>query len=49
MNRFMNENWEEVMKEVSPPVIVAIQEGTKNIVNDFYAAIPYENILPTKD
>lgn len=45
MNRFLNENWRDILNELKPAVSYAIEEILKGIINRIFMKIPYEDIF----
>lgn len=41
MNVFLNENWRDIMKELNPAIVYAIEEVIKSIVNRIFNKVPY--------
>ncbi|XP_047098153.1 protein takeout-like [Schistocerca piceifrons] len=45
MNKFLNENWQEILKELQPAVEEAFGATFKEIVNRIYQRVPYKDLL----
>lgn len=45
MNKFMNENWEEIHKEVKPGIKKALGVALKEIASRIFSKIPYDDIF----
>ena len=45
MNRFMNENWREILKDVGPVLADALAEYIRQVLNIIYSSVPYENVF----
>ncbi|KAJ9577448.1 hypothetical protein L9F63_005949 [Diploptera punctata] len=43
MNRFMNENWKEIIKDVGPGMADALGEYIRQVLNNIYSLVPVEN------
>ncbi|XP_069689882.1 protein takeout-like [Periplaneta americana] len=46
MNRFLDENWREVVKDVGPYIADAIGQAIKQIISSIANLVPYDNIFP---
>jgi hypothetical protein len=46
MNDFLNENWKEVYKTMSPAIVEAFTQAMNIIVNNIASAIPFDVIYP---
>lgn len=44
MNRFLNENWRDILNELKPAVTFAIEEILKGIINRIFLKVPYDEI-----
>lgn len=45
MNKFLNENWRDILTELKPAVKLAIEELFKGIINRIFLRIPYNEIF----
>ncbi|KAJ9577445.1 hypothetical protein L9F63_005946 [Diploptera punctata] len=45
MNRFMNENWRDILKDVGPAVAEAVGEYIRLVLNSIYKSVPYEDVF----
>lgn len=45
MNQFLNENWRDILNELKPSIVFAVEEILKGIVNRIFAKIPYESVF----
>jgi len=45
VEEFLNSNWQDVMKEVAPPIVKAIVEAVVNDVKALYHAVPAEELM----
>lgn len=45
MNLFLNENWQDILKELKPAIVLAFEEILKGIINRIFAKVPYEEIF----
>jgi hypothetical protein len=48
MNVFLDENWREVYKELSPAVVTAFTEVITTILENLSALVPFEVGFPEK-
>jgi hypothetical protein len=48
MNQFLNDNWQEVLKDMRPAVSETIGETTKLIINNIFDLLPYNVVFPEK-
>ncbi|PSN34092.1 hypothetical protein C0J52_12947 [Blattella germanica] len=46
MNRFIDDHWERIFKDVSPAVVEATSKVTANIINRISAVVPYNDVFP---
>lgn len=46
MNDFLNENWQELTKELGPPIAEALSAATNHRVEALMRLVPYEDIFP---
>ncbi|XP_063235124.1 protein takeout-like [Bacillus rossius redtenbacheri] len=46
MNKFLNENWQDIFKEIKPSLEQTLQNVFKNIAEHFFSQIPYDHIFP---
>ncbi|XP_063224781.1 uncharacterized protein LOC134532292 [Bacillus rossius redtenbacheri] len=46
MNVFLNENWQEVHKEISPVVSEVVRKTLVNILQDISSVLPYDVMFP---
>lgn len=44
MNKFLNENWEEIVNELSPALAQAFGVAMKAVSNKILTQIPFEEI-----
>ncbi len=47
MNRFLNENWRDIIKEVAPPVADALATVFRQTVGAMAELVPFEYIFPS--
>ncbi|KAF6202890.1 hypothetical protein GE061_003297 [Apolygus lucorum] len=45
MNKFLNENWEEIMKELGPSISKGLSAGFKEISNRVFTRVPLSQIV----
>lgn len=45
MNRFLNENWEDILKELKPAIVDAFAQIFSSIVNSVFSRVSYEEIF----
>jgi hypothetical protein len=48
MNVFLNENWREAFKELSPTIFKVFSEVLSSLTNLIMASVPFDNIYPEK-
>jgi hypothetical protein len=46
MNRFLNENWREVARDLAPPFNEAISEVVERILANILKLVPYDEAFP---
>ena len=46
MNRFLNENWRELNKDIGPTIAEAVNQISLQIMENIYALVPYEEAFP---
>ena len=46
MNTFLNENWKELVRELTPPVSEAVNEVVKRVFTGISELVPYDEIFP---
>jgi hypothetical protein len=46
MNVFLDENWKDVYKELSPAVITAFSEVISSIINGIAGSVPFDVAFP---
>lgn len=46
MNVFLNENWQEILKELKPAISKAFGEAFRSIGNSVFSRIPLNQIAP---
>jgi hypothetical protein len=46
MNIFLNENWREVFKELSPTIFKVFTEVLSSTVDTINTAVPFNNMFP---
>ncbi|XP_075221719.1 protein takeout-like isoform X2 [Lycorma delicatula] len=46
MNRFLNENWQEIMKELGPAMAEALGEIFRRTLTSMAEVVPFKNIFP---
>lgn len=44
MNKYLNDNWEEVIKALGPAMSNALDDGYKSYMNSVLAKIPAQDI-----
>lgn len=42
-NRFLNENWEDIYKEIKPAFVEAIGKVVETVINNVFTKIPYKD------
>lgn len=47
MNRFLNENWKDIIKEVAPAVADALTEVYRATIGAMADLVPFEYIFPS--
>ncbi|KAJ9577446.1 hypothetical protein L9F63_005947 [Diploptera punctata] len=45
MNLVINENWQEIHKDLGPPVADGIAQYMENVINNIYSLVPIENVF----
>lgn len=45
MNRFLNENWQDILNELKPSVVEAFASIISNIVNSVFSKVSYDDIF----
>lgn len=45
MNQFLNDNWHDILTELKPAIVYAVEEILKGIINRIFAKIPYEDVF----
>jgi Haemolymph juvenile hormone binding protein (JHBP) len=48
MNDFLNENWQELTKELGPPIAEALSAATNHRMEALMRLVPAEDIFPEK-
>ncbi|XP_049942372.1 protein takeout-like [Schistocerca serialis cubense] len=48
MNKFLNDNWEEILKELRPTIEEVFSVAFKDISNNLFHKVPYNDIFPPK-
>jgi hypothetical protein len=48
MNMFLNENWRDAFKELSPTIFKVFSEVLDSLIHGMMAVIPFDNIYPEK-
>lgn len=46
MNTFLNENWREVVRDLTPPISEVISEVVKTILANIFELVPYDESFP---
>jgi len=46
MNTFLNENWRELVRDLSQPIGEAVIEVMKRILSNIFELIPYDETFP---
>jgi hypothetical protein len=46
MNEFLDENWRDVYKELSPAVVAAFTEVISAIINGIAGSVPFDVAFP---
>ncbi|XP_067005499.2 protein takeout [Anabrus simplex] len=46
MNKFLNENWRDVLKELKPGLESALGQLFKNLANRFFLKVPFNEVFP---
>ena len=44
MNMFLNENWQDILKELKPSITSALEQILETIINRIFAKVPYEEL-----
>lgn len=44
MNLFLNENWEDILKELKPSITEALSQIFSALINAVFAKVPYNEI-----
>lgn len=47
MNRFLNENWKDIIKEVAPAVADALAQVFRTTIGSMAELVPFEYIFPS--
>lgn len=45
MNRFLNENWQDILAELKPSIIDAFTQIFSGIINSVFSRLPYDDIF----
>lgn len=45
MNKFLNDNWSEILKEVHPSIEAALSQAFKEIANRIFRKVPFNQIV----
>lgn len=45
MNKFLNENWSDVVKEVGPGISKTLEEIITSIVKGYVENVPYDEVF----
>uniref|UniRef100_U5ETV6 Putative hemolymph juvenile hormone binding protein n=1 Tax=Corethrella appendiculata TaxID=1370023 RepID=U5ETV6_9DIPT len=45
MNKFLNENWKDILNEVKPSIVTAFAKIFKNLVNNVFETFPYNELF----
>jgi hypothetical protein len=48
MNDFLNENWQELTKELGPPIAEALSAATNHRMEALMRLVPVDDIFPEK-
>jgi Haemolymph juvenile hormone binding protein (JHBP) len=48
MNDFLNENWQELTKELGPPIAEALSAATNHRMEALMRLVPVDEIFPEK-
>ena len=46
MNTFLNENWREPLRDLTPPVSEAIAQIVERILTNIYQLVPFDDAFP---
>jgi hypothetical protein len=46
MNRFLNENWRELVTELGTPIGDALSQIVQRILNNIFEIFPYDEAFP---
>ncbi|KAL1132411.1 hypothetical protein AAG570_010366, partial [Ranatra chinensis] len=46
MNKFLNENWQEILKDIQPALVESLSAVFKTILNAMAELVPYDNMFP---
>ena len=46
MNDFLNENWKEVYKSMSPPIFEGFAQAVNSIINSIADVLPFDALFP---
>jgi len=48
MNTFLNENWKDAYKELSPTIFSVLSEIVKAVISLISDVVPYDSMFPEK-
>jgi hypothetical protein len=48
MNTFLNENWRDAFKELSPTIFGVFSEVLNSLIHMMLATVPFDTIYPEK-
>lgn len=46
INKFLNENWKELEKELAPAISKVMNSLITNVAKNLFTIVPYDEILP---
>lgn len=46
MNRFLNDNWKELVNEFGPEVGKALEEVFKKLITSVHSLVPFDVVFP---
>jgi hypothetical protein len=46
MNTFLNENWKELVRDLSPPIGEALSQVVQRILTNIFELVPFDEAFP---
>jgi hypothetical protein len=46
MNKFLNENWKDLVRELAPPVAEALSQVVQTVLTNIFGLVPYDEAFP---